>query len=712
MAQNLVTFQVDMNNYSSSFTTVEIAGTFNGFCGACNPMTETAPGSGIYTADIDLPAGPIEYKFTVDASTPGEYFETLDPVQDSSCTVTNFGFTNRFLDVTESTTLDLVCFEECVACISGVGCTDPLADNFNPLATTNDGSCTYSVTFTVDMNNYSGTVGTVAVGGTWNGFSPVDFPMTETAPGSGVYTTTVSNIPNGDIEYKFIADAGGAGQFYELLVQGLPCTVTNFGFTNRAANITGPTVMPAVCFESCLDCGQTGPTVDITFELNMSSVPTDPSGVFIAGGGNFGNPGDFAMTETAPGSDIYTITVTRPQGFASFYTFTNGNCPDYSCKENIAGQDCADPGNFNDRFLPSVQNDTIISTCFGQCTTDGTCGVLPSEGNVTLSVDMNQYDGTEALSANNVFVFGTFNGFNPGNIPMDDSDADGVYTVTILMPGGQQQYKFLVNAGADTEEFAGGESCTLTSGEFTNRVIQVDGDATIPTVCWESCDPCTPVSTCEAPTNLDVVEIGFGGPNPRVNGTWTNGENTTNCEVRGGRIQPATVGTGSPEFANLDNTQIVTQTNGSTINFNIVLYNNPNIPFNVGQTYGYEVRCECRDGSGFSEWSGITDESTFLVPTPPPGVNNDQSKKLDAGITSLEVFPNPTNGLLNVQLMADEEGAVELIMMNSLGQRVISERFSGQEINRQMDLQGLQSGVYFLNIMTEKGIVTERVVLK
>ena len=32
-----VTFQVDLNNYTGSFTTANVNGTFNAWCGACNP---------------------------------------------------------------------------------------------------------------------------------------------------------------------------------------------------------------------------------------------------------------------------------------------------------------------------------------------------------------------------------------------------------------------------------------------------------------------------------------------------------------------------------------------------------------------------------------------------------------------------------------------------------------------------------------------------
>ena len=38
---------------------------------------------------------------------------------------------------------------------------------------------------------------------------------------------------------------------------------------------------------------------------------------------------------------------------------------------------CADPNNWNDRILPVITSDTTLLHCFGNCVTDGTCGVDP-----------------------------------------------------------------------------------------------------------------------------------------------------------------------------------------------------------------------------------------------------------------------------------------------------------------------------------------------
>ena len=64
MAQVDVTFQVDMNGVTG-FTTPEVNGTFNNWCGSCAPMAD-ADGDGVWDLTIALMPGAYEYKFSYD----------------------------------------------------------------------------------------------------------------------------------------------------------------------------------------------------------------------------------------------------------------------------------------------------------------------------------------------------------------------------------------------------------------------------------------------------------------------------------------------------------------------------------------------------------------------------------------------------------------------------------------------------------------------
>lgn len=101
-----------MSQYAGTFTTPEVNGTFNNWCGGCAPMSD-ANGDNIWELTIPLTPGNYEYKFAYDNWTGQENL-----VQGSTCTVTNSGFTNRNITVIDAETLPVVCWESCAACIN------------------------------------------------------------------------------------------------------------------------------------------------------------------------------------------------------------------------------------------------------------------------------------------------------------------------------------------------------------------------------------------------------------------------------------------------------------------------------------------------------------------------------------------------------------------------------------------------------------------
>ncbi len=110
-----VTFKVDMNQYAGpAYTGVFVNGTFNNWCGACNPMSD-ANMDGVWEVTLPIGPGVIDYKFTLDGWFAEEQF-----IGGESCTVTNGGFTNRTYTVVGDAVLGTVCYNSCTACVAGL----------------------------------------------------------------------------------------------------------------------------------------------------------------------------------------------------------------------------------------------------------------------------------------------------------------------------------------------------------------------------------------------------------------------------------------------------------------------------------------------------------------------------------------------------------------------------------------------------------------
>lgn len=342
------------------------------------------------------------------------------------------------------------------------------------------------ITFNVDMKNQTD-FGKVYVSGTFNNWSGDANELTD-ADGDKVYSAELT-LPSGGHEYKFTVDNWKKQEQFNGFEE---CTKTDPSgqFHNRVVSATADKVLPTVCWNSCFKCGE---GVNITMNLGVSS--PSPDGVYLVGGGNFDAPGGKHRMQDPDKDGIYSITVERKKGFQSFFSFANGNCPDYSCKEKITGQPCANPSNFDDRKLPPVTKDTTLSTCFGQCTTTATgCVAGPKPGKITFKVDMSK--ATDAFTK--VYVSGTFNNWSADANELTDPDKNKIYEAVIdKLPAGTHEYKFQLDGWAKQEQFKGGEACTIKdpSGQFINRKIVINGDSVLTAVCYNSCDKCGGVGT-------------------------------------------------------------------------------------------------------------------------------------------------------------------------------------------------------------------------
>lgn len=134
-----LTFQVDLANETPDPSGVYIMGDFQGWNPSSTPMNHV--GYGLYTYSIQLNAGS-NILFTY---LNGNELIDQETVSGACTALNEFGEIVRSLQVPQQDQiLPLSCFGLCDACS---GCNDPMFSNFNPYATSDDGSCSTGLIF-------------------------------------------------------------------------------------------------------------------------------------------------------------------------------------------------------------------------------------------------------------------------------------------------------------------------------------------------------------------------------------------------------------------------------------------------------------------------------------------------------------------------------------------------------------------------------------
>ena len=78
----------------------------------------------------------------------------------------------------------------------------------------------------------------------------------------------------------------------------------------------------------------------------------------------------------------------------------------------------------------------------------------------------------------------------------------------------------------------------------------------------------------------------------------------------------------------------------------------------------------------------------------------DENQALD-----FKLYPNPTNGLITIEL----EGLQKVMVYNALGQALISKEANGDAL--QLDLSGFENGLYWVKVMTQNGKAVKTLII-
>ncbi len=461
--------------------------------------------------------------------------------------------------------------------------------------------------------------------------------------------------------------------------------------------------------------------VDVTFMVNTEMIEVAETGMFLAGGGTFGVPGDNPMYDDGTHGDVtaddgvYTLIYTLMNNQFTHYTFTNGDAGDWSGKENIAGQDCADPDNFNDRYIQVGVNDTTVNTCYAQCTDDGSCGFVDLV-NVTFRVDMQD----EVVHDEGVFIAGgTLPGDNQTGYQLLDPDGDDIYEYTLELPRDMEVTWKFRNSPAingwegdweENEELVNG-GCGLPTTDYTrgDRQVTPTEDMVLPAYCFNSCFPCAPAHDVDVTFSVDMSAV--SGFNPASDSPYvihsanewdfSNPVLFTETSVAGtwsGTITLTTRDTvnylfayGAGTFEDMTGLECTVFDEGVSLDVRQLL-----TP--IGDETEYDA-----DGAVFGTCDAVAVEDELLLPTE----------------FLMHTYPNPFNPDVNIQYQLPAVEDVKIDIFNMLGQKVTSlvdSRHAAGHYNvvwhgRNSYGHSVGTGIYFVVVSRASGTSVMKVTL-
>ena len=182
-----------------------------------------------------------------------------------------------------------------------------------------------------------------------------------------------------------------------------------------------------------------------------------------------------------------------------------------------------------------------------------------------------------------------------------------------------------------------------------------------------------PIFVCAPPTNLAAINI----TNNSADLSWTTGIGSTAWNLEYGN-SGFTQGTG---------TYLHNPTNPITINGLLPAHQ-----------YQFYVRDSC-SASDTSLWAG-----PFAFTT------NQNTGIIENSIESFNIYPNPTNGKLYIDL-SNINAEIEMSLLNLQGQIVLNKILTGNSI-KQFDLTNYLKGIYFLKLETENSTFIKKIVIE
>jgi hypothetical protein len=273
---------------------------------------------------------------------------------------------------------------------------------------------------------------------------------------------------------------------------------------------------------------------------------------------------------------------------------------------------------------------------------------------------------------------------------MSDANADGIWDVTVAMPAGAIEYKFLNDSA-----WSGAESVPNACQQNGNRFANITGDTTLAVVCFNQCTDCAPLVNVTFRVDMSQVTVSANGVHVAGNFQGFNPASTPMTDADGDDVYEVTVQVPS------NDTLLYKFINDNTFTG----VENSSLLASCGQDDGF---------GGYNRKTGVgTADTTLnivcftLCEGCPFGLDD---PALAGGFA---VFPNPNHGQFTVEFNTPREGNYELEVLDLTGRILYRETVKNHTgyYRKDLNLNRQPAGMYMVRLTGEQGQVVRRVAI-
>ena len=415
--------------------------------------------------------------------------------------------------------------------------------------------------------------------------------------------------------------------------------------------------------------------VQVTFQVDMAGQTVSADGVHIAGSLNEWDTAANMLTNQ--GNNIYAVTLDLTPGADYEYKYLNGNAWG---TEEAAPASCSVGG--SNRIFTAPSSDMVLAV-----TPFNDCPAVVETQMITFSVDMSG----QTVSPNGVHIAGNFQAWNPGGTALSPI-GNNIFEVTVpvLSSISVLQYKFVNGDNWGMEETPG----TGCGNGDNNRlfVIKNAGDISLPVATYGGCT--NPIAT-----RTVIFKVNLDGAVPSTEGIHV---------------------AGSFQGWNPEGTPMTDQGNGTYEVQVEVLQPLQYLEYKYlnGNSWGSDetVPEDCSfNNNRFAILDLNNSETSFLDNYDFGTCNVLNTSTLEHAIVPLfEVVPTIASQNITITWQDKISGSSTLIVYDNFGTLVMQELKTNLQASdsQSIDVQSWNSGIYVVQLRTEKNIYSQRIIVE